>query len=158
MTNVTTEDTVERQEKWEAIDGIVTPAASALIAEDHEKLTITLLFSEVVDGCDLDLRLEFDCVLGYSVYEEFVHPWETLKSAPTLQGRWETYTYPLLEIKNSRWMASLPNFLLVHPDSLHYRFLTLDEIVDVLCSTPPEVSWVSGRQRKSEPQRDAMPR
>ena len=142
MMNLTTEHTAERQEKWEPIDGIVTPAASALIAEDHEGLTVTLMFSEIVDGPDLDLRLKFDGVLGYSVYKEFVHPWEILESVPQLEGRWERFRYPLLQIKHSTWMASLPNFLLLHPDSLHYRLLTLDTIVDVLCGKPPEVSWV----------------
>lgn len=135
---------VEKEEKWEPIDGIVTPVASALIAEDHEGLTITLLFSEIVDGCDSDLRLKFGYVLGYSVYEEFAHPWGTSESAPRLKGRWDGYTYPVLRIKNSRWLASLPNFLVIHPESIHYRFLTLDGIADVLCSKPPEVSWVSG--------------
>ena len=150
MTNLTTEHAAERQEKWEPIDGIVTPVASALVAEDHEALTVTLLFSEIVDGRDWDLRLKFDCVLAYSVYEEFVHPWEISESAPTLKGRWETYPYPLLQIKHSTWMASLPNVLLLHPDSIHCRFLTLDKIVDVLCSKPPEVSWVTGRQANNE--------
>jgi hypothetical protein len=103
---MTTEHTVERQEKWEPIDGIVTPAATALIAEDHHGLRVTLLFSEIVDGGDSDLSLIF--------------------------GR-----------EYSEWMASLENFLLIHPESLHYRPLTLDRIVDVLCSEPPEVSWIS---------------
>jgi len=145
MTNVTSEETVEKQEKWEPIDGIVTPAAAALIAEDQGGLTVTMLFSEIVDGRDSDLRLKFGRVFGYTVYEEFVHPWETSETAPTLEGRWETCIYPLLQIRDSRWIASLPNLLVVHPDCIHYRMLTLDEIVDVLCPKPPEVSWVSGR-------------
>lgn len=147
MTNSASEHTGERQEKWEPVDGIVTPAASALIAEDHEGLTVTLLFSEIVGGRDLDLRLTFDCVLAYSVYEEFVHPWEISESAPTLEGKWKTFKYPLLQIKHSTWMASLPNFLFLHPDSIHYRLMTLDEIVDVLCSRPPEVNWVAASQK-----------
>ena len=133
----------ERQEKWEPIDGIRTPAASALITEDHDGLIVTLLFSDIVDDGDFDLRLKFGRVLAYTVYEEFVHPWETSEAAPRLDGKWETTIYPLLQIKDSRWIASLPNFLTHHPDSIHYRLLTLDEIVNVLCSKPPEVSWVN---------------
>jgi hypothetical protein len=139
---MTSEETVEKQEKWEPIDGIITPAAAALITEDHEGLTVTLLFSEIVDGRDSDLRLRFGRVLGYTVYEEFVHPWQTSESAPRLEGRWEIYIYPLLQIKDSRWIGSLPDLLLLHPESIHYRLLTLDQIVDVLCDKPPEVSWV----------------
>lgn len=133
----------DKQEKWEPIDGITTPAASALVNEDKEGLTITLLFSDIVDGTDSDLCLRFGRVLAYSVYEEFVHR-QTLESAPRLTGHWETYVYPLLRISESTWMTSLPDLLVVHPDAIHYRLLTLDQIVDVLCSEPPAVSWVSG--------------
>lgn len=149
MTDITTENAFERQDKWEPIAGIVTPAASAVIAEDQEGLTVTLVFSDVVNGCDSDLCIRFGRVLAYSVYDEFVHPWETSDSAPRLDGPWKTCIYPLLQIKASRWMASLPNFLLVHPDSIHYRLLTLDEIVDVLCSKPPDVSWINGHHAGS---------
>ena len=40
MTDITTENAFERQDKWEPIAGIVTPAASAVIAEDEEGLTV----------------------------------------------------------------------------------------------------------------------
>ena len=126
------------------VEGVTTPAASARLNEDEEGLTITLLFSRIVDGGDSDLCLKFGPVLAYSVYEEFVHPWPAMESAPRLTGRWETFFYPLLRISESRWMASLPDLPAVHPDAIHYRLLTLDQIVDVLCSKPPEVSWVRG--------------
>src|SRR5215217_7849265 len=92
-----------------------------------------------------DLCIKFGRVLAYSVYDEFVHSWETLDAAPTLTGRWETYIYPLLKIQNSKWLAALPNLLFVHPDAMYYRLLTMDKIVDVLCSKLPEVIWVSSR-------------
>ena len=142
----------EKQEIWEPIDGITTPAASALVNEDKEGLTITLLFSDIVDGSDSDLCLKFGRVLAYSVYEEFVHPWQTLESAPRLTGPWEIYFYPLLRISDSRWLASLPDVLAVHPDAIHYRLLTMDQIVDVLCSKPPEVN-LTGAARGAYKQR-----
>ena len=142
MTIATTEQRAERQEKWEPVEGIVTPAGGAFIVDDHAGLTVTLLFSEIADGLDRDLRLTFGHVLAYSVYEEFVHPWPTAENAPRLKGRWERYLYPLLEIHDSNWINSLPGLLFVHPDCIHYRLLTLDQIVDVLCNKQPEVSWV----------------
>ncbi|HKV33564.1 MAG TPA: hypothetical protein VJP89_04570 [Pyrinomonadaceae bacterium] len=141
MTRLISEQT-EKQEKWEPVDGIVTPAASALVAEDKDGLTITLLFSQIVDGSDSDLCIKFGRVLAYSVYEEFAHPWETLESVPRLPGRWGIYFYPLLRINESRWIASLPDLQAIHPGVSHYRLLTLDQIIDVLCSKPPEVSWI----------------
>jgi hypothetical protein len=144
MTDAMTEERVEQQEKWEPIAGIESPAGGAFVAEDHEGLTVTLLFSEIADGPDSDLRIKFGHVVAYSVYEEFAHPWESVNLAPRLAGRWEGYIYPLLEIKNSKWMASLPHLSLVDPNCVHYRLLTVDEIVDVLSSKTPEATWVKG--------------
>ncbi|SRR6266498_1102867 len=142
MTDVTTEERVERQEKWEPIAGIESPAGGAFVAEDHEGLTVTLLFSEIADGPDSDLRIKFGRVVAYSAYEEFVHPWEAVNEATRLCGRWESYIYPLLKVKNSKWMASLPHLSLVNPNCVHYRLLTIDKVVDVLSSKKPEASWV----------------
>lgn len=143
--NVNPEQPVERQERWQPVEGIATPAGGALLADGHDGLDVTLLFSEIKGGIDSDLHIKFGHVLAYSVYEEFVHPWETLEAEPRLAGRWERYIYPLLEIKDSKWIASLPDLLTIHPNCIHYRLLTLDQIVDVLSCKPPEVSWVSGR-------------
>lgn len=144
MTDVATEQAVERQEKWEPIEGVMSPAGGVRVAEDHTGLTVTLLFSEIKGGPESDLQINFGHIVGYSVYEEFVHPWESVNLAPRLAGHWEGYIYPLLEIKNSKWMASLPHLSLVDPNCVHYRLLTVDEIVDVLSSKTPEVAWVKG--------------
>ena len=133
----------EKQEKWEPVEGIVTPVASALVDEDRDGLIVTLLFSKIVDGCSADLQVKFGRVLAYSVYDEILYPWETTDTPPRLEGKWERFIFPLLHIKDSRWISSLPNCLFVYPEAIHYRFLTLDEIVDVLCRKPPEVSWVT---------------
>lgn len=142
MTNINSEHSAEIQERWVPVEGVVTPAASALIVEDENGLRVTLLFSHIVDGSHSDLCLKFGRVLAYTVYEEFVHPWQVSESAPRLAGPWEGYIYPLLQIRKSEWIDSLEDLLFVHPDSIHYRLLTLDQIIDVLCSRSPEVSWV----------------
>jgi hypothetical protein len=134
---------LESSEKWEPIDGIATPSARALIKEDHKGLVVILVFSEIVDAPQSDLRINFGRVPAYTVYEEFVHPWnDPATEYPTLVGNWGNYTYPLLLIQNSDWMNSLSKRLITHPDCVHYRFVTLDQIVDVLSSKVPEVSWV----------------
>ncbi|MFN2533342.1 MAG: hypothetical protein ABR555_18825 [Pyrinomonadaceae bacterium] len=137
-----TELIVERHEKWEPVEGIVTAAARALVREDHEGLVVTMMFSEISDAPDSDLRIKFGRVAAYTVYEEFVHPWEAVNEAPKLAG--DRYIYPLLKVKNSKWMASLPHLSLVDPNCTHYRLLTIDKIVDVLSSKTPELAWIKG--------------
>lgn len=141
MSNVSSEQGLEKQEKWVPVEGIETPAASALIVEDNDGLTVTLLFSAIVDASHSDLCLKFGRVLAYTVYDEFVHPWPIAESMPRLAGQWETYIYPLLQIRESKWIGSLENLLFVHQNAIHYRLLTLDQIVDVLCTKPPDVNW-----------------
>jgi len=141
--SVNPDELTERQEQWNPIEGIETPAGRALLHDDHDGLTVTLLFSEIAGASDANLRIEFGDVLAYCVYEEFEHPWETAESAPRLSGRWDRYIYPLLQINDSKWIASLPNLLFVHPGATHYRLLTLDQIIDVLCLKQPKVSWVT---------------
>lgn len=138
-----TEATEERLEKWEPVGEIATPAARALIAEDQDGLAVTLMFSEIVDGLHSDLHINFGRVPAYTVYEEFVHPWNGSQTEPPkLIGKWEGYTYPLLLVQDSEWVNLLTEQLISYPASVHYRLVTLDRIVDVLCNKLSEVSWV----------------
>ena len=138
-----TETAVERHEKWEPVEGIVTAAARAVIREDHEGLVVTMIFSEIGDGPDSDLRIKFGRVAGYTVYEEFVHPWDSPQTeSPMIGDGSKRCVFPLLLIHDSAWVRSLSDRLLGFPDSVHYRLLTLDQIVDVLCNKKPEASWI----------------
>ncbi len=141
-----TELIVERHEKWEPVEGIITAAARAVVREDHEGLVVTMMFSETGDdGPDSDLRISFGRVAGYTVYEEFVHPWDSPQTeSPMIGDGSKRCVFPLLLIHDSEWVRSLSDRLLGFPDSVHYRLLTLDQIVDVLCNKQPEVTWVNG--------------
>ena len=136
---------VERYEKWEPVGSVYTPAARAVIREDHKGLLVNLIFSETVDGSESDLQISFGRVPVYAIYEEFVHPWNYHKteSPPKLEEKWQDYSFPLLVVKDSIWMQSFSDSqLLNHPECIHYRLVTLDQTVDVLCNRVPEVAWV----------------
>ena len=99
------------------------------------------MFSEMSDGLDSDLRIRFGRVAAYTVYEEFVHPWDSPGTESPMIGEGSRRcVFPLLLIQGSEWLRSLSDRLLGFPDCVHYRLLTLDEIVDVLCNQVPEVS------------------
>ena len=82
MTNVNSEQSGEIHEKWMPIEGISTPAASALIVEDRDGLTVTLLFSEIIDGSHSDLCLKFRRVLCRS---------EERRVGKECRSRWSPY-------------------------------------------------------------------
>lgn len=139
-----TELLVERHEKWEPVEGIVTAAARAVVTEDHEGLVVTMMFSEIADdGPDSNLRIKFGRVAAYTVYEEFVHPWDSPETESPMIGEGSRRcVFPLLVIHDSEWVRSLSDRLHGFPGSIHYRLLTLDQLVDVLSSKQPEVTWV----------------
>lgn len=139
--------TIERHEKWEPVEGIVTAAARAVVSEDHEGLVVTMMFSEIRhEATSADLRIRFGRVAGYTVYEEFVHPWDSPQTGSPMIGESSAqYVFPLLLIHNSEWLRSLADHrLLGFPNCVHYRLLTLDQIVDVLSNKQPDVTWVNG--------------
>jgi hypothetical protein len=136
---------VERYVKWEPVEGMMTPAARALIEQNHEGLGVTLFFSEIVGGLNSDLFINFGRVPAYTVHEEFVHPWNIYptESPPMLDGKWERFCFPILIVKDSVWLDSFSDSQLVnYPDCIHYRLVTLDQTIDVLCNRIPGASWV----------------
>lgn len=137
--------TIEHYDKWQPEAAVHSPAARAVIKEDHSGLVVTLIFSEVVGGLNSDLRIAFGRVPTYAAYEEFVHPWNSYetKPPPKLDGQWQSYCFPLLIVRNSVWLDSFSESQLInYPESIHYRLVTLDQIVDVLCNKAPEVAWI----------------
>lgn len=139
----------ELYEKWEAAEGIEAPVARALVNENHEGLSVTMLFSEIIGGLGKDLRMDFGRVPAYAVHEEFVHPWNVsdVGTLPKLGGEWGDYSFPLLTVKNSRWLGSFSESQLAsHQNCIHYRLVTLDQTVDVLCNRAVKVSWVTPQQ------------
>jgi hypothetical protein len=136
---------IGRYEKWEPVGGAVTPAARAIIKDDGEGLVVILVFSEIVNGLDSDLRVDMGRVPAYTVHEEFVHPLNSsdVSSLPKLGDQWENYTYPLLLVSDSPWLDTFSDSQLIgYSNLLHYSFVTLDQTVDVLSSNPPKVSWI----------------
>ncbi len=116
----------------------------AFINENYDGLTVTLIFSDILDGLDKDLRIHLGRVPAYTVYEKSVHPWNayTTEPAPTLEGRWDNFNFSLLIVKNSVWLRSFSEIQLFHAlDSIHYQFVTLDQTVDVLSNNVPEAAW-----------------
>jgi hypothetical protein len=52
------------------------------------------------------------------------------------------FVFLLWLIHDSAWVRSVSDRLIGFPDSVHYRLVTPDQIVDVLSNKLPEVNWV----------------
>jgi hypothetical protein len=78
-----------------------------------------------------------------AIHEEFAHPHvdadDKLPALPGSRGG-----YPLLEVRNSEWIASFSESRLQGDGSLpqHFQFLSLSYFVDVLSYILPTAEWI----------------
>ena len=52
-----------------------------------------------------------------------------------VEGRWDSYAFPLLEVRDSQWLASFTDVQtigLARKITRHFRFVSLDNVVDLL--------------------------
>ena len=103
----------------------------------------------MVEGTSRDLLVRFaGGTLAAMSHEEFVDPWNTPDRAATyvaLPRVGGTSTYPLIEVRDSEWLASFPDSHILDDQrriAKHFRFLSLDNTVDVLTLSPPTAAWV----------------
>jgi hypothetical protein len=95
------------------------PCASVIVEEDRGELEIRAIFSEIVGGRCQDLRLRFGRVVAIASFDEIAYPWgDEDVEVPRLPGDWRNYTYPILTIENSEWMALVGDALPEKPGAL----------------------------------------
>jgi hypothetical protein len=135
---------------WEPVAGVASPCASVVLHADTAHFTVRLCFSEMTESSGRDLLVVFGGrVLACMSHEEFTHPWNTGRAEemwPRLGGAWATYAFPLLKVQRSLWLASFSDSQVLDPERAtahHYRFISLDNIVDVLTTTEPTAEWVA---------------
>jgi hypothetical protein len=121
------------------------PCASVVVHEDRGELELRAIFSEIVRGHGQDLCLRFGRVVAVASFEEIAHPWDDDDvDVPRLSGDWRHYTYPILRVENSEWMALVRDALPAEPEVLaHFRVVTLDKTVDVLAERRPAHAWLT---------------
>jgi hypothetical protein len=110
-------------------------------------LTLKLLYASfdsnpIIGG--IQVKFPSRAVAAFQVTEEAVQSVaseSTSKPWPILEGP-QTYTYPLLKVNNSAWIESLSEAQkTLSPGHLsHYRFLSLNNIIDVLSGSPPSIT------------------
>jgi hypothetical protein len=139
---------METYARWEPVAGVTSPCG-ILLEVGPSTVTARLRFS-AVGAAPRDLLLTFaGRVVACMSHEEFAHPWhaeELDAEVPRLDGRWARYAFPLLEVRNSRWLASFSDSQILDPDRpglTHYRLVSLDNTVDVLAAGGVAAAWVS---------------
>ena len=132
---------------------VVGPCAHAVLCTEPGDCTVRLSFSNVRGAPARDLLVRFDSVMACMSHAEFSHPWEAMSIAeiPRLAERWNGYAFPMLEVMDSHWLASFTDTQaigLARGAVRHFRFVSLDNIVDVLMYGGGVVTaeWVADTQ------------
>jgi hypothetical protein len=142
----------EAYRKWELIEGIIWPCAQVDFFCVKGEVVLRCLFSFTADGPDKDvlLHIDRDRVICFTSWEEFAHPWNADPPGYDLpiiggEGRWGGYSYPFLEVVDSRMIAGLVDTQgYADPATRHLRIVTFDHTVDVLATEVPWAEWVDG--------------
>lgn len=140
---------METYDRWEPVSGVDMPAAEIVLHVDPA-VSLRLRFSFLTDAPPRDLVLAFrGHVVACMSFEEFAHPWQVYDSTgpvPRLEGPWASYAFPLLRVRDSIWLASFADSQVLEEDRrllTHYRFVSLDNTVDVLASGDVLAEWSS---------------
>jgi len=133
---------------WEPLPGIACPCAGISFSYHHKTdLHVLMHFSNVVDGPGQDLLLIFTGVVGFRWNPEDLgsvfHP--AAQSLPKVaDSGWTDWTFPLLEVCNSRWLATYEGYSSTQ-GRRHYYLVAMNDLVDVLARPDVVASWQSPR-------------
>jgi hypothetical protein len=141
---------IETYVRWQPVFDVDSPCAHIVLCTNADDLSIRLCFSAVQGAAPRDLLLRFGSdVLASMSHDEFVHPWNAGDPAgdvPRLGHAWPGFAFPLLEVQDSRWLASFSDSQISDDQRVaarHLRFVSLDNTVDVLTLGEIGAAWVA---------------
>jgi hypothetical protein len=129
---------------WEPLPGIAFPCAGISLCYHHKTdLQVLMHFSHVVNGPGQDLLLTFRGVMGFRWNPEDLgsvfYP-APLPLPKITDSRWDDWTFPLLEICDSKWLATYQGY----PGTdgrKHYYLVAMNDVVDVLARPDVVATW-----------------
>lgn len=134
------------------VPSVVSPDPVDVGDETDEALRDLKARSQLIVEGNTCLRLSFETVLAVAVREEFVDLFGDLyqglpDAAPKLAN--SLAVWPLLEVMESPWKSTLPDYQGGDDDNLrHFKVLSMECLVDVLGYTPT-ANWVQHNPRTS---------
>jgi len=131
---------------WEPLPGIAFPCAGISLSYHHKTdLQVLMHFSNVVNGPGQDLLLTFRGVIGFRWNPEDLGSvfYPVRRPLPKLTDpRWEDWTFPLLEVCDSKWLATYKGFPSTEGRK-HYYLIAMNDLVDILALPDVVATWQS---------------
>ena len=132
-----------RYDRWLAVPDVVEPFGGISVVSCGYGASTLYLHA---DG--RDLRVTFEQIWALTIHEEFAHPHvDSQADFPALTssvGKHPLGAYPLLIVTNSEWLQSFSDTRLagLAVTQVHYQFISMSYIVDVLSALRPHAEWV----------------
>jgi hypothetical protein len=128
----------QRFDRWLAVPDVVEPFVGISVVSRGDGATTLLLHAKA-----RDLRVTFKQIWALTIHEEFAHPHvDGNLDFPLLTNN--PGAYPLLTVTNSEWLQSFSDTRLagLSRTPIHYQFISMSYIVDVLSCLHPEATWI----------------
>jgi len=136
---------MEKFIRWEAPELIKSNVYNIDLSFKGDDLTLLLIFNQSDKKNDFNLKVTFECVRGFTCHDEYEHPNypRKTKAPPVGVGPNKSWTFPCLIVENSDWQKRLDESPMCFSwDSIHYQFISLNNVVDVLAEDPPLIEKV----------------
>jgi hypothetical protein len=131
--------------KWEPVSGIDNPCADiAFTYEGPDAVSITMHFSSVNNGSQRDLLLKFRGAISLRWESESFGLIPIAKILPKCEGNWAAWTFPLLRIEHSDWLATYKSHNPVASENrVHFTLIALNDLLHVLALPDVNVTWAA---------------
>jgi hypothetical protein len=133
--------------RWIPVRGIKWPCASVTFSSDAKVLAVRLDFRSVHDGGtrDLELRVAWRSVIGFTTFEELFESSRALESPPLsrLRGEWSRWVYPLFEITGSDLIGAHIDRGGDESSVRHFMIVSMDHTVELLVTQEPDPAWIA---------------
>ena len=128
----------QRFDRWLAVPDLVELFGGISVVSRGDGATTLLLHTK-----ERDLKVSFKQIWALTIHEEFAHPdVDGNFDFPRLSNN--PGAYPLLTVTDSEWLKSFSDTRLagLSRTPIHYQFISMSYIVDVLSCIAPEAKWV----------------
>lgn len=133
----------QRYDRWPAVPDVVEPFGGISVLSCGDGASTLYLHAD-----RRDLRVIFKQIWALTIHEEFAHPHvDSQADFPAFTssvGKYPLGAYPLLRVTNSEWLQSFSDTRLagLSVTPVHYQFISMSYVVDVLSALRPHAEWV----------------
>jgi hypothetical protein len=132
--------------RWEPAENISSACADiSLLLDQQDRLVARMHFSSIIGQPSRDLLLTFSGILSLRWEQESMGLNPLPQPLPKIEkGEQPNWTFPLLLVENSSWLAAYEAYMPSPPDwpRTHFALISMNDLVHVLALPDVKAEWV----------------